>query len=584
MRRLISRKFHARNTVAPSAVLIAADRFRFHFFFALCAVILSIVANLSVVDAVIQNVYVSGSSIFTDLAPPPPSPFFPEVATMWGFGNVPYLSLQEYNAEVSSSTSTTSLFFGSASMFPRLLCRQEEDATSEDSDAGGFDEPTTNRNGKRSRPDPPPRAPIEHEDHRYDPQDWMDSTWYKLYVLKRPAGKKKEKKFRARFRLPYASFLTLVAEMREDNWFPNVGRCNALGQAGIPLELLVLGALRVLGRGWCFDDVEEASAVSCETHRKFFHRFVAACAEKLYPKWVRIPQSEEEVAEITRVFEMAGMPGCIGSTDATHVVMERCTWRLRNSHLGAKSSHTTKAFQITVDHKRRILASTGGLPGRWNDKTVVRFDDFVTALHEGKILRDVEYTVAGQKVRGAWLVVDNGYLAWPETIPPFKTTTSVAALRWSKWVEAIRKDVECTFGILKGRWRILKTPIRIHSHLTIDNIWFTCCALHNMLLDIDGLKDGWEAGVHSDYEGRFGDLEGSKAGTDASRVYDAQLRKRRRGATDGKRTPAGQTFRRVSEIGYHGFRGLLVEHFALSWGRSSVSWPARNDKLRKRTS
>ena len=30
-----------------------------------------------------------------------------------------------------------------------------------------------------------------------------------------------------------------------------------------PIELLVLGALRYLGRGWTFDDLEESTAVSC---------------------------------------------------------------------------------------------------------------------------------------------------------------------------------------------------------------------------------------------------------------------------------------------------------------------------------
>ena len=145
---------------------------------------------------------------------------------------------------------------------------------------------------------------------------------------------------------------------------------------------------------------------------------------------------------------MAGLPGCVGSTDATHVVIERCAYRLRNQHLGGKDSHTTKAFQITVDHKRRILASTPGLPGRWNDKTVVRFDDFVVDLHQGRILNDVEYVVDGTLMRGAYLLVDNGYLRWPETVPPIKLTSSRSELMWSKWVESMRKDVECTFGIL----------------------------------------------------------------------------------------------------------------------------------------
>ena len=33
-----------------------------------------------------------------------------------------------------------------------------------------------------------------------------------------------------------------------------------------------------------------------------------------------------------------------------------------------------------------------------------------------------------------------------------------------------------------------------------DSIWKTCCALHNMLLDVDGLADGWENGVRLEWE------------------------------------------------------------------------------------
>jgi hypothetical protein len=52
----------------------------------------------------------------------------------------------------------------------------------------------------------------------------------------------------------------------------------------------------------------------------------------------------------------------------------------------------------------------------------------------------------------------------------------------------MRKDVECTFSILKGRWRILKAGVRIHVVDGVDDVWLTCCALHNWLLDIDGLN------------------------------------------------------------------------------------------------
>ena len=60
------------------------------------------------------------------------------------------------------------------------------------------------------------------------------------------------------------------------------------------------------------------------------------------------------------------------------------------------------------------------------------------------------------------------------------------------------------FGILKGRWRILKSGVRISGVDSVDHyVWLTCCALHNWLLDIDGLSEKWVGGVRqcvSDWE------------------------------------------------------------------------------------
>ena len=96
------------------------------------------------------------------------------------------------------------------------------------------------------------------------------------------------------------------------------------------------------------------------------------------------------------------------------------------------------------------------------------------------------------KYRGAWLLVDNGYLNWSTTIPPMKQTMLYKETRWSEWLESMQKDVECTFGILKGRWRILKSGIRLHGVDVADNIWKTYYALHNMMLHVDGYTEEWD--------------------------------------------------------------------------------------------
>ncbi len=75
----------------------------------------------------------------------------------------------------------------------------------------------------------------------------------------------------------------------------------------------------------------------------------------------------------------------------------------------------------------------------------------------------------------------------------------------------MRKDVECTFGIMKGHFWPLKTGIWLDSINIVDNIWFTCCALHNWLLDIDGLTGEWKDGVPvSDWGGVIGQNDNNK--------------------------------------------------------------------------
>ena len=62
------------------------------------------------------------------------------------------------------------------------------------------------------------------------------------------------------------------------------------------------------------------------------------------------------------------------------------------------------------------------------------------------------------------------------------------AQRWrgffSTNLESVRKDVECTFGILKKRWRVLNNGILFRDINVCDKVFTTCCCLHNFLLDL----------------------------------------------------------------------------------------------------
>lgn len=104
-------------------------------------------------------------------------------------------------------------------------------------------------------------------------------------------------------------------------------------------------------------------------------------------------------------FAIAGMPGALGSTDATHITMWNCEYNSRNNHLGGKSSSTTRSFNLTVNHRRRILHSTRGGPDRWNDKTMVLFDRFVRGIKDGDILGDVEFKLLERRNGGIVTII-----------------------------------------------------------------------------------------------------------------------------------------------------------------------------------
>jgi hypothetical protein len=193
---------------------------------------------------------------------------------------------------------------------------------------------------------------------------------------------------------------------------------------------------------------------------------------------------------------------------------------------------------------------------------------------------------------GPWIIVDNGYFNWSTTISPLKTTADLKEIRWSYWLESMRKDVECTFGIMKGRWHILKTGIRCHGVAVADDIWRTCCALHNMLLEVDGLnvERSGDASLHEE-EGRFFALQ-HLHGAQFDRRYDsssmgpgddveASIGAGGEVNTDQNKTLYDENLievRKVKNLSMGYFHEKLIAHFDILFQQFAIAWPCRNDK------
>ena len=106
-------------------------------------------------------------------------------------------------------------------------------------------------------------------------------------------------------------------------------------------------------------------------------------------------------------------------------------------------------------------------------------------LHSHCMMKLLEVYGREVYVKGAYLIADGGFLKIGVFMDPSHQRWGLEEVRWSEFLESVRKDVECFFGILKGRFRILRNGMEYYSEFDIEFIFKTCCILHNIILEYD---------------------------------------------------------------------------------------------------
>ena len=73
----------------------------------------------------------------------------------------------------------------------------------------------------------------------------------------------------------------------------------------------MLASLRVLGRGICFDRINELTNVSIECVRQFFTYFVTYFATVFFPIYWKPSTTPDEIAKVLAEYDILGFAGCI---------------------------------------------------------------------------------------------------------------------------------------------------------------------------------------------------------------------------------------------------------------------------------
>lgn len=332
--------------------------------------------------------------------------------------------------------------------------------------------------------------------------DHTRSEWWTLLSDQRTYDEYSHtgKQFRKDFRVPRCVFDELLSECQQSPALANKpeGPGHGHGQHRVPTSMKLLACLYVLGKGCDFRTARLIAHVHETTLERFYHKWTSFCADgPIYTSWVHMWEDTAALQADMDVYSKLGLPGACGSMDASHLPWARCPRKQTALHKRPLDGYPTLAVNMIVSNRRRIMHTTGVHPGTRNDKTLVKYTMPVVAMRRDSLMvgsskfSSFRYSLRTNSgdisCSGPYLVTDGGYHKWRVLQCPAKFSSNRALLRWSKRVESVRKDVECTFGILKCRFRILRIPMEFKHAISIENTFKTCCMLHNRLLHHDGL-------------------------------------------------------------------------------------------------
>jgi hypothetical protein len=106
------------------------------------------------------------------------------------------------------------------------------------------------------------------------------------------------------------------------------------------------------------------------------------------------------------------------------------------------------------------------------------------STHDSHIFRssNIHHVLDGTNFENGVLIGDSGYGCLPYLMTPYPEPQTQPERRFNRALKVTRSLIERTFGILKRRFHILHSEIRMRPE-RVCTIIVACCILHNIAID-----------------------------------------------------------------------------------------------------
>lgn len=201
-----------------------------------------------------------------------------------------------------------------------------------------------------------------------------------------------------------------------------------------------------------------------------------------------MPFPKDELLEhiVERFWTRWGFPNCVGCIDGKHIAIKN------PRHSGSMYRNYKNFFSIILqgvagpDYK--FMTIHVGAYGKESDGGVFSHSSLSKALENGALGAKSCIPFPGSSVTVPHVILgDEGYPLKTYLMRPFPVSKlGPSETIFNKRLSKARQVVECTFGILCTKWRVLLSTIEIANTEDIDTVVQCVCLLHNIIIDIEG--------------------------------------------------------------------------------------------------
>lgn len=239
-----------------------------------------------------------------------------------------------------------------------------------------------------------------------------------------------------------------------------------------------------------FGDLEYVFHISRKTVPLIVKETCTAIWNVLQPKEMPAPTKEMWLMKARKFHEITNFPNCVGCVDGKHIRIQ-CP-----PNSGSQYFNFKKFFSVVLmgvaDANYILTAIDVGAYGREGDSSILKKSNFGNRLtcnhldlpadtplpssHDSPEGTPVPYVFLGDEAFGLSRNLLRPY--------PSKSLSREKRIYNYRHCRA-RRVVECTFGILSNKWRVLHSVMLVHPDFATTVVQ-CCCVLHNFVRRRDG--------------------------------------------------------------------------------------------------